>query len=363
MSPKERLLAAIRGEEVDRLPWSPFLAYWWEAQPSEIQGMGQFEFLKAMGADPLLRGHGMPFTVEYPGTETVAREDGPWRHTELRTPWGELHYTHLYSPAGDTWFIQEHPLKTEADWRTLLRVTESAIVKPSLKAVADDKERFGEEALALPLVGAHCKTGFQSLVEHWAGTMGLTFALADWPDAVESVIDAMRSVDIATSECAALSEADAFIFWEDSSTTNISPAWFEKYTAPTIRAWGDVLHSHGKLLVHHACGTLRGFLPHLATLPIDALESISPPPTGDVELWEARKAMGPDIALVGGIEPTVFLNSTLPELDACVDELVTRVGMKGFILANSDSCPPGVSMEKFSLVTDKVRGLGARPRA
>lgn len=33
MTPKQRLLAAIQGNPIDRVPWSPFLAYWWEAQP------------------------------------------------------------------------------------------------------------------------------------------------------------------------------------------------------------------------------------------------------------------------------------------------------------------------------------------
>ena len=35
MKSKQRLLSAIRGEPVDRIPWSPFLAYYWEHLPPE----------------------------------------------------------------------------------------------------------------------------------------------------------------------------------------------------------------------------------------------------------------------------------------------------------------------------------------
>ena len=33
MTPKERLMAALTGLPTVRTPWSPNLAYWWEAQP------------------------------------------------------------------------------------------------------------------------------------------------------------------------------------------------------------------------------------------------------------------------------------------------------------------------------------------
>ena len=86
------------------------------------------------------------------------------------------------------------------------------------------------------------------------------------------------------------------------------------------------------------------------------IESISPPPTGNIELWEARKILPGNIGLTGGIEPTVFLSSTLGELEEYVLKLLGKVGRNRFILANSDSCPPGVAPEKFKLVTELVRG-------
>lgn len=52
MAPKERLLAAIQGKSTDRTPWSPFLAYWWEAQSENVTKQGQLAYMESVGADP-----------------------------------------------------------------------------------------------------------------------------------------------------------------------------------------------------------------------------------------------------------------------------------------------------------------------
>ena len=88
---------------------------------------------------------------------------------------------------------------------------------------------------------------------------------------------------------------------------------------------------------------------------VDAIESLSPPPTGNVEIWDAHQSLGLKMGLIGGIEPVHFLNLALPELRAYVEELIERMGIHRFILANSDSCPPGVTVDKFRMVSEMVR--------
>ena len=63
MTPKERILAGIRGREVDRLPWCPFFTYWWDAQPESRQKAGQPAFYREIGADALLRGPTTAFSA------------------------------------------------------------------------------------------------------------------------------------------------------------------------------------------------------------------------------------------------------------------------------------------------------------
>jgi len=357
MSPKERLLAAIMGKDADRIPWSPFLAYYWEAAPKEVQDKGQLKFLEEIGADPLFRGSHALFEAFRNKCQIRETLNGNEKLVVYETPIGTLQEKYVFSSAGNTWFLMEHPVKTEEDFKILTFINENTQVKPNFSTYIANKKELGDRGLYVPIIGSEYKTSFQSLVEHWVGTEELVYALADYPETVEACLYAMNRNSLDTVKISRESSAEAFLFWEDSSTTNISPTYFEKYTAPEINAWGKLIHEADKYLIHHACGHLRGLLPLMAKTEIDMIESISPPPTGNIELWEARTLLPEHIGLVGGIEPTVFLHSNLEQLEEYVNNLVQRMKGKRYILANSDSCPPGVTEEKFRLVTKLVKNI------
>lgn len=354
MKPKERILAAMAGRVVDRVPWSPFLAYYWESLPMNLQEAGQIDYLENMGADPLLRGSHQLFSVKR--DKCIVRETvkGNRKCIVYETPAGSLQEQYVYTAAGNTWFITEHPVKCKEDFKILACLNDDMTLTGNMETFRRDYQDLGDRGLFLPVIGSETKTSFQSLVEHWSGTQGLVYALADYPEAVEACLDAMRRNSIDSVKLSVKSPAEAFIFWEDSSTTNISPAYFQKYAAPEINEWGKLIHDEGKYLIHHACGHIRALLPYMDRTDIDMIESISPPPTGNAELWEARAALSQHIGLAGGIEPTMLLNSSLEELEQYVLVLLRKMERTRFILANSDSCPPGVSPEKFRLVARLV---------
>ncbi len=354
MTPKARILAALRGQPVDRVPWSPFLAYWWEAQCAARREKGQLHYMESVGADPLLRGFCAAWQVEFRGLERSVSERDGVRRERLSTPVGALELGYRYSAAGDTWFLVDHPVRELEDLKTLQWIYERARVTPNGEADAMWRET-GERGLLLPLVGVESKTCFQSLVEKWVGTERLAYFVADAPERVEECLLTMRRASERTAELSAASAAEGFIFWEDSSTTNISPNMFTRFAAPEIAAWGAALHAAGKLLVHHACGHLAGLLARMGALPIDAIESISPPPTGNIDIDGAFELLPEHVALVGGIEPVFFQNCTRPELEARVRELLAMARGRRYVLANSDSCPPGVDERKFGLVSEAVR--------
>lgn len=356
MKSRQRLLGAIRGDAIDRMPWSPFLAYYWEHLPAGIQKMGQFEYLRQMGADPLLRGFHCLSNCIYKNCEIIDKVVGREHFRTFHTPVGDLTERSVRSDLGETLFLVDHPVKTAEDFKILQYIHENMVIAPDMERFEQDFKLYGDDALLLPLLGVHCKTAFQSLVEHWVGTVALTYALYDEPDVVEECLAVMQARDEETVRNAVNSSADGFIFWEDSSTTNISPAFFEKYTKPEIDRWGDLVHDNGKLLIHHACGHLKDLLPLMGSSNIDAIESISPPPTGNVTLQEAAAIVPDHIALIGGLEPVRLLSGTVEDVKNDARQLIRDLSGRRFVLANSDSCPPGVAYEKFLAVTELVSG-------
>lgn len=350
MQSRQRILAAIRGEATDRIPWCPFLAYWWENQPKAVTEPGMFAFMKSLGSDPMLRGMGSAWKLKQSGVEVRESVSGGKKQTVFETPVGSLTEISTYSPSGDTWFLTGHAVHNREDAKVLMWINEHRQVESNEQELNAQLDRMGDEGLMVPILGAECKTSFQSLVERWIGTEELCYMLADEPEVVEELLQVMREVSKKTVELSAQSRGEAFIFWEDSSTTNISPSMFEAFTAPEIDDWGNILHQGGKLLIHHACGHLKGLLPAIGRLPIDALESVSPPPTGNVTMAQARAGLPEHIALIGGIEPVFFENCTMEQLQAEVASLLAAQRGNRYVLANSDSCPPGVSLEKLQSV-------------
>lgn len=355
MTPRERLLGAIRGKEIDRTPWSPFLAYYFEHLPYEVQLKGQLDYMERMGADPLLRGFHTLYqferknvirrTVKTSSTETVFYE----------TPVGSLTEIYTYSPSANSWFLTGHPVKTEEDFKILQYIYEHTSVIPDYKAFDAEEKIIQHRGLSIPCVH---KTSFQDLLERWCGTINLVYALADFPETVEECLSHMQALGM---ECLIISAdhptAEGIISWEDTSTTNINPTMFSRYIGSELSRWTKELHSKGKFYLHHACGHLKDLLPLMAETGIDMVESISPPPTGNIEIRDAVKLLPDHIGIIGGIEPTFFRNCDKTSLRECVYDLQNAMKGKRFILANSDSCPPDVSYEMMLYVGELVREI------
>ncbi|MEI6211582.1 MAG: uroporphyrinogen decarboxylase family protein [bacterium] len=356
MNSNERLQAALAGQTVDHVPFAPFLAYVWEYFPKEIQDQGQLAFHQHIGADPLWRGAPCPVRFLSPAEVQTSTFDESGRVvTKVQTPVGAIRQASARSEVGNTWFLVEHPLKTEEDYKVQIWIEEHTRLEPDARTVADHFCGAGREGLSLGMLIPRGKSAFQSLVEHHAGTEELNYALADFPDTVESLLDVMIRNDLAAARLAAASPYEYFITWEDSSTQNYSPAQYDKYIGPEIRQWCELLAAHQKRYVQHACGHVRDLLGRMKAGGVYAVESLAPRPTGNVALSEARGILGRETGIIGGIEPTEFLNLSETALAPYVEQVISDAAGGPHILANSDSCPPGVTVEKFKLVAQVAK--------
>lgn len=355
MTSRERITCALNGQPVDRVPFSPFLAYVWEHFPKAIRDRGQLAFLKEIGADPMWRGAPCPVKQTVPGVTTRQTEDDTRAALEVTTPVGTLHSVWGKSEAGNTAFLLEHPLKTKEDLLIQLWIEEHAELTYDPTPVREHLQGEGREGLSIGMLLPRGKSAFQSLVEHHLGTVELIYALQDYPDTVEALWQAMVANDLKAARLAVQSDYDYFITWEDSSTQNYSPDLYRRFIAGEIESFCEILRADGKHYIQHACGHLRALLPMMVSGGVMAVESISPPPTGNLAIREARAMVGSNLGIIGGIEPTHFLNLSLDELPAYVEEVIADGSGGPFVLANSDSCPPGVTPDKFKLVAEIAR--------
>ncbi len=356
-SARERLIAALTGRPVDYLPFSPFLAYVWESFPKAIRDEGQLAFHHRIGATPLWRGAPCPVRAVPPEQMTVVtRQKGSDIHVEMQTPVGTLTQRKRHSPEGNTEFLIEHPLKTAEDYKTQLWIEEHTAYEVDLIPVREHLSGDGREGLSIGMLLPRSKSAYQMLVEHYTGTVELAYAMADSPETVEMLWQTMVANNLRAAQLAMETGFYAYyLTWEDSSTQNYSPAQYKRYIASEIRQWCTLLETNGIHYIQHACGHLRHLLSPMKASGAMGVESISPPPTGDITLKQARDLVGPDFAIIGGIEPTQFLALSLEDLGPYVEQVIADGRGGPFVLANSDSCPPGVTVEKFKLVADMAR--------
>jgi hypothetical protein len=359
MTSFDRLDAALSGQAVDRLPFSPFLAYWWEHSPASVQAAGQRAFLASVGADPLWRGAPCPVREVPPAELRVQRtEVADLAVTTVSTPVGQLVCEHRRSAQGNTWFLTKHPLLTGADFRTQLWIEEHTTV------VYDDGEARrhlagdGQDGLSVGMLTPWGKSAFQRLVEHFVGTEELAYAMADHPDEVETLLAAMQRNHLAAVRLSAERGPYAWwLTWEDSSTQNYSPAQYRRFIAPEIATWCSTLAGHGSRYMQHACGHVHALLPMMRDSGIAAIESVSPRPTGNIAIADVRSVFGSRLGIVGGIEPIEFLSMADDRFDAYVEETIAAASGGPFVLANSDSCPPGVPIARFRRVVEIARAF------
>ncbi len=356
MSSRERLSAALAGLPVDRLPWSPNLAYWWEHSPAAVQDAGQASFLRHIHADPLWRGAPCPVRYQLPPEVVVRRSENGDRIVEaVETPVGVLTSEQRRSPEGRTSFLTVHPLRSRADFQVQLWIEQHLRVVHDPQAAVQHLAGDGREGLSVGMLLPAMKSAFQRLIENLVGTEEMAYAMADFPEEVEVLLAAMVANDErAVRLCAEHGPYDWWITWEDSSTQNYSPRQYQRHIAPQIAAWCRILDGHGRRYMQHACGHVRDLLAPMRASGISAIESVSPRPTGNVQLSEVRTALGSRIGIVGGIEPVEFLNMPDARFDAYVEETIAAGGGGPFVLANSDSCPPGVPVPRFQRVTEIV---------
>lgn len=356
MNAKERLIAALHGKPVDHVPFSPFLAYVWESFPPAIQSAGPLAFHHAIGADPLWRGAPCAVKAIQPaGIERKNVEEGDRVVTHVTTPVGGFRFAYAKSEHGNTSFLVEHPMKREEDFKVRMWMEEHTRYEFDPEPVTRHFQGDGREGLSLGQLVPRCKSAYQDLVEFHVGTEELVYAQADYPDTVRSLWEIMVRNDLKAVKLSLESDYDHFITWEDSSTQNYSPAQYDAFIGSEIGQWCRLLAAAGKHYVQHACGHVAALAQRMRDHGVFAIESISPPPTGNLTIKDARALVGGSMGIIGGIEPTQFLKLPLSALGPYTESVIADAQGGPFVLANSDSCPPGVTLEKFRRVADVAR--------
>jgi uroporphyrinogen-III decarboxylase len=165
----------------------------------------------------------------------------------------------------------------------------------------------------------------------------------------------MHESNLRGDEVIAASPAEVVIGYENTSTSFISPAIHRKYASPCINDYADLLHEHGKIYLTHRCGTLQALVDEIREERDDGVVDISPEPTGNLPLWEAKEAW-PDKVVLGGFDATFLTNWTTQQIRNYAREILERSnGLDRLILGSADAVPKTARTENLRAVGEFVK--------
>lgn len=357
MNRRERLLAALKGEEVDRIPWSPCMdAYFTSSLPEQGYHMDLLETLRFLRADIMER-H-VPIIKEKVENVTVREiKRGNTITYEYATPVGTL--TEEKKVSGKTTYRSKPLLRNREDLKIYLYIVEHTSYSPCFEEFLARDKFIGDDGMATPSGNL---TPIQSLLQHLMGVEGVVYALADYPEEMDQLLAAMHERNKVAYELMAESPSPVVFTYEDTSTTVMSPNMYVSYSAPQLNEYADILHKAGKIFITHMCGKLKGFIDLIGNGNMDGIDSLCPPTTGDLWAHEAREAWGEDKVIIGGIEPPALTRITAKQtVEYVVCVLNCMAPGKAFILSSGDAVSYGTPIENLLAITEVVERAGTYP--
>ncbi|MCC7067751.1 MAG: hypothetical protein IT523_04795, partial [Burkholderiales bacterium] len=191
-------------------------------------------------------------------------------------------------------------------------------------------------------------TGMGFLMSRYAGVEQTVMLSLDAPDELQATLDTINTAHLKV--CRLMADGPSqILFHSDNLSADVqSPPWFAQYSAEHFRRMSAIAHDHGKPIITHIDGRLRGLLRATRDCGIDGADAVTPAPWGDITGAQCRAEAGPGYVLSGGVPPTSFNPEVrLSLFDAQVEEwLALRHESPLLIIAPGDQLPPGGALER-----------------
>ena len=302
MTMRERILAMIRGDTLDRVP---FVQYSGLAGPDD-------EIWSAIGRDRMgIMYWSSVFRHERPNCrvdrERVERDGVRGERAVMTTPAGRLVEEKFFEPGFGTAHITKHFIAEPADYRVFLSFLRDTVVVEDMDRWYRDERACGDDGVPFCSMG---RTPYQQMWIEWVSLEDLSLHLIEEPDLVHECMDEIAAIHRRAFDLVwkAAGEVDmAFANFGDNITAPcIGPRNFREWCVPLYDELAGVLDDRGVPVFVHMDGDLKPLAGDIATSGVTGLDSFSPKPDNDTSVAEARTAW-PEMHLLVNFPSSVHL--------------------------------------------------------
>lgn len=350
MTPKERMLTALRREKPDRLPvtihqWQPYHLN------TYMNGVSDIEANAACGLDA---------SITYFETLPVSSPD--WRVTSdrkqgddgavvidtvIETPEGRLTCQHGQNEM-TTW-VTQHLIKQPEDIRLLGKY--QPVPRLNSDGARDTAARLGDGGILRTFICGAQGGCWQDACELF-GAENLILATFDDPDWVHEFMSVLLAHKLKYIEQNLPGLPFDLIETGGGAASNtlISPAIHEEFCLPYDRQMHEAIRAAGFPSVYHTCGGMSKITYLIRQNGCAASETLSPAGVGgdigdDETARQVHADLSPYVALIGGMDQfNVLEQGTADQIEREVFRLFELFGQNGgYILSASDhffNAPP-----------------------
>ena len=332
MTPRDQVLDAIHHRETHPVPYT--LGFEGDVE----------QRLDAYYGDPGWRARLTSYMTTVAAVDTDLKEPiddirvrdgygGIWRQD--RRPW-HLEKPPLDRPSFEGYTFPSAETFLRPEWK-----------EQAARVCADNKDKFVVGGLGWGLFErAWNLRGFENLLTD----------MVEAPDFVEDALDRLMNLYLTFVDYTADLPIDAILFgddWGDQRGVIIGPKRWRKYLKPRWARIYAAVHAHGKLVMHHSCGSVAEIMPDIIEIGMDVLESVQPEAAG-MNPYRLKEQWGDKITFWGALGSQSTIPFGTPEqIRAEVRRLKTEMGRGGgYILAPAKSLQPETPTENAAAIVE-----------
>jgi hypothetical protein len=362
MTKLERVLAAFRRDETDRVPLydlmlnddcieyftGEYAPYGLEGARVQAQAVDRMlDMARGVGAAP--REVPEDFFTDDPRLRYYARFSSLNEHG--------LHFAS--SEAAGDWVKEQ--VAALGKWRETTDLQEAA---------AQTRAQFemlrgwlGDDPVVCCL--RHSGVGLDD-VRYAVGIENFSYLCADEPGLVSEYLELYTEREVALIHAVADATLSpwALTFGDIAAKLKLlhSPAWLRREFIPRLKRLNDAYHEHGITCLFHSDGYVMEVLPDLIEAGIDGLNPIET--VAGMDVGEVHRLYGDKLFLAGGIDMSQLLSNGTPEQVRAVCEEAVASAPTGFFMGSTTEIDNSSRLENVLAMMEVSWGAypeGARP--
>ena len=364
MTRKERLMATIKGESVDRAPVCFYELNGIDENPNDNDPYNIFshpswlpliELTREKTDRIVMRGprfiRSEPSELDELTTKTVRIGSDGTRYTDIEIRAGSriLRQKFQQTPDVNTVWATEHLLKDEDDLAAWIELPNNDLGVPDYGHFIEAEEKLGDGGILM--IDTHdALCGIASLFSMEDYTVMALTEQKLFHRAMEKVQQRLlEEVEITAKNYPGR-------LWrifgpEYAVPPYLPPKLYEEYVVKYDKSIVDIIHKYGGYARIHSHGNMKDTLSMTVKTGCMGIDPIEPPPQGDVTLAYVREHYGEQLVLFGNLEvndiemlePDIFERRVITAL-----EEGTAGKGRGFVLMPS-ACPYGRELSAVAL--------------